>query len=1260
MGDSDVLRTMTLNVGGRALERVPLAVALVPGLEMYGFLETMHHVGNCRDLDNLVEGYAAWHCVRPAPAIGRQHGGVTVYIRRDFAARHGCLVRCEETTGIIWVNLPACRVTVAVCYFSPAYSPVYNHGFLHTDPVQCLFAGIQRASSQGHNVVVMGDLNIRVGGLAWDVPDITAPLPPFVAPEMLSVAEADLEGIPHARASMDRAVPDPDSASQFMQGLCSSRMVLLNGRAPPPVSSALPGGGNARNDTLTCHVPGGGGGSVVDFALTSRGLFARVSSFEVMPFRTCLSRDHSAIVLQLQLPPWDAVANAGAARGRRVCRPQRDRYAAALVDCAACFQDLLSTWRQGGTSAATAHSQLVSMIRQAARACGGVQGAAVTRQGGNQPWFDAECQAAKHALQQACLQAHHGRGGGVGEGDADPAALAALHVARRSYKAVIAAKKQAYYTQQQVNLIETYFSQHQRDYWRVLFGPRHAACPVDDVSEWTEWFSNLLGSQPASVALTAEQQCVKQQLYEACSRLSQEDAEVLNSPLSLEEVACAMCLATGRAADLQGLTGEAIRVAAEVPEDQGEYVCKPFVECMQWLLQRLLDGTAPTDMMCTSKITPVPKSGQQQAPHDKNMYRGVCVSEVVSKVWDRVMFKRLEGVVEGHSLRAPTQCGFRAGHGTVDALFTMQHLLDKYRAGRRPLYVVFVDFKKAFDLVRRDLLLERCRELGVHGAFLQSLTALYDKMQLRVCVAGTTGEAFPTFMGTKQGSELSPLLFGLFIELLHELIQLKVPGAGPLLSTMRVPDVLYADDCALVAQSPAVCQQLLDVLDVFCQLFDMRVNLAPHKTCAVVFRPANMEVPATCRFTFQGQEVPMQDTYTYLGVLLHAHQGLACAPAMLAGAGRRALQAMLGQLRRARLSQFDIRCRMFDILVEPVMSYGCHVWGPTVCHNRMVSADRPVFMSDAEKVHVYFLRMMTGTGKGCIDVLLRDMHRAPIMHHWLVLAARWWTRLAAMPPDQVCMARDAWLSDIALMRGSETAGRVYRKCWSYRLLHCLEQIGAISAADWGPTVDLTTLRFDEAHIKQRLAQCLHARWAAVAQEDPRVAPTVGVEKCAHANWVYAVDNTVDCTDRRTAPLHMVLCAPTVHLRTLAQLRLGWAHLQVELGRRQRPSVPREQRVCRVCCGASSPAAWRQLSFSRCNLMQGTALGPVEDLRHFVLECPAYDEIRQSFALLPSQPWATSDPCACMRGLFACDNQSALASMLFGMKQRRAHLLGIRV
>jgi hypothetical protein len=96
----------------------------------------------------------------------------------------------------------------------------------------------------------------------------------------------------------------------------------------------------------------------------------------------------------------------------------------------------------------------------------------------------------------------------------------------------------------------------------------------------------------------------------------------------------------------------------------------------------------------------------------------------------------------------------------------------------------------------------------------------------------------------KQGSVLSPLLFGLFIEVLHELVRQHAGAVGPVLAGLRVPLVIYADDVLLLAESEADAQALLDVLALFCRLFGMRVNLAPRKTCAVVFRPAGQAPPA--------------------------------------------------------------------------------------------------------------------------------------------------------------------------------------------------------------------------------------------------------------------------------------------------------------------------------------------------------------------------------------------------------------------------------
>jgi sorting nexin-29 len=163
------------------------------------------------------------------------------------------------------------------------------------------------------------------------------------------------------------------------------------------------------------------------------------------------------------------------------------------------------------------------------------------------------------------------------------------------------------------------------------------------------------------------------------------------------------------------------------------------------------------------------------------MYRGISISSIYSRVIDRMLHHRLDPAMEGLGVRAVTQCGFRREHGTIDVLFTLTHLINQARHQRKKLYVVFIDFKKAFDTVPRDLLLERCKQLGVHGRFLSLLERLYDTILMQVVVNGKLVEPIDTCLGTKQGSELSPLLFGLFIEMLHELITIRgkpSPGGG--------------------------------------------------------------------------------------------------------------------------------------------------------------------------------------------------------------------------------------------------------------------------------------------------------------------------------------------------------------------------------------------------------------------------------------------------------------------------------------------------
>ena len=58
---------------------------------------------------------------------------------------------------------------------------------------------------------------------------------------------------------------------------------------------------------------------------------------------------------------------------------------------------------------------------------------------------------------------------------------------------------------------------------------------------------------------------------------------------------------------------------------------------------------------------------------------------------------------EQHQLRARGQAGFRKDHRTTDQTFVVRSLIGKAKADKQPLYSCFVDFKKAYDTVPRDL-----------------------------------------------------------------------------------------------------------------------------------------------------------------------------------------------------------------------------------------------------------------------------------------------------------------------------------------------------------------------------------------------------------------------------------------------------------------------------------------------------------------------------------------------------------------------------
>ena len=116
------------------------------------------------------------------------------------------------------------------------------------------------------------------------------------------------------------------------------------------------------------------------------------------------------------------------------------------------------------------------------------------------------------------------------------------------------------------------------------------------------------------------------------------------------------------------------------------------------------------------------------------------------------------------------QAGFRRTYSTIDHVFTLLALVQKQLLNHWKLYVCFIDFKKAFDLIERNNLRIILKKNDIKGKMHMAVRSMYE-VKARVRVDGDLTEPFMCSQGLKQGDSCSPVLFSLLInELANEIV----------------------------------------------------------------------------------------------------------------------------------------------------------------------------------------------------------------------------------------------------------------------------------------------------------------------------------------------------------------------------------------------------------------------------------------------------------------------------------------------------------
>ena len=212
---------------------------------------------------------------------------------------------------------------------------------------------------------------------------------------------------------------------------------------------------------------------------------------------------------------------------------------------------------------------------------------------------------------------------------------------------------------------------------------------------------------------------------------------------------------------------------------------------------------------------------------------------------------------------------------------------------------------------------------------------MYENAKSCVKLSSSISEYFPCNVGVRQGENLSPLLFAVYLNDFEFYISRNYKGldlcASEIRNNLSDDDIevflrmfvlLYADDTIVMAESAGDLQIALNAVYEYCNLWYLTVNTS--KTKIVIF--SRGKVRSYPHFMFGNSEIEVVDDYVYLGTTLNYNGSYNKAIKKQLTQAQRGMYSLLTKAKRLALP-IDIQCELFNQLVTPILLYGSEVWG---------------------------------------------------------------------------------------------------------------------------------------------------------------------------------------------------------------------------------------------------------------------------------------------------------------------------------------------
>ena len=311
-------------------------------------------------------------------------------------------------------------------------------------------------------------------------------------------------------------------------------------------------------------------------------------------------------------------------------------------------------------------------------------------------------------------------------------------------------------------------------------------------------------------------------------------------------------------------------------------------------------------------IFKLPKKGDLK---NCDNWRGITLLSIPSKIFCWILLKRIDSAIDV-KLRQE-QAGFRKGRGCIDQIFALRNIIEQCIEWNTPLYINFIDFKKAFDSIHRECLWKILRNYGIPQKIVDLIRLFYRKFECSIILDNTLSQWFEVKSGVRQGCILSPLLFLITIDWVMRRTTADRPRGIQWNLFRQLEDLDFADDLAVLSSNHGHLQEKTRRLSQYAKQTGLTINRNKTKI---------MTINALAEpITLHGEPFENVDDFTYLGSIISKENGVKKDISARLNKARGAF-SRLRNIWKSKQFKLKTKLRIYNSNVKSVLLYGSECW----------------------------------------------------------------------------------------------------------------------------------------------------------------------------------------------------------------------------------------------------------------------------------------------------------------------------------------------